>query len=880
MKGKWVMDVRKSHNNEETYILKLYEDQFLDFKSKNIKPSKLQTHFVAFANSDGGNMYIGIEDIKVDGERINGFKTIEEANDLIRLLLEETRPSVENVELEFIDFFSKGFVLHINISKSPKVHYTSQGKCYIRINASTIEIKGERVTRLSYSKGLFSYENTIIENTELVDIINGLYIKDYLKRIKSSLEPLEFLKKQKLVTKKNNIFYPNASCILLFSDEPQACLSTKCAIKVYRLNTCELEYKREYLSGYPVTIEGPIELQILKSLECVNKYLNDYPNIIDGNYIKFGYPYNVLKEIIVNAIIHRDYSLNDDIHIRIYNNRIEVQSPGGFPGYITEENILREHFSRNVKIVRIMNKLPEKINFDLGEGLITTFQELKKSGFVNPDIKGNSNSVVVIIKNKSLDPINDLVKEKLKLLVVKNNNNNFLKDSVSKMIGNTYTYSKKYVSLSAFLPTYPDIKGSCLITFARITDCMITIDNNFILNSIFIGLYTDISFNLRGFMVAQDSNNKEIYYVQLGNNRVVLLKDELIELCDIIDDLSSHYLSALIKIEKKLETYQFEKSRYMEKGYNLIKINRSLWRMIIEFVNEHDYEKGNTQWHIFDASGNGMIKVFSKESNERYDKGYHVILYPEPIERIYFSSYKYPDEEISIIWKPMMDFQRDEEIENFNIRRFWNAEVTYKWLTNELIPYVLYYFSQSRKKKRLFISKKNLSYDKFMEEFDINRYIGSNKIRKYFDLYSISRVKQLLCLVENMQSFFNANSRRKVFLRSNEVISLYSAVSICLKYTPLDQYEYIKGNLRFAKGETLNDILECIDSYIKTLSDRVLSSFIIDTVLRCLVVTLRDYKSYLEKDQINDIVNYLRPLYEKQILFDSLERFQDRRVYQ
>ncbi|MCY8663341.1 ATP-binding protein [Bacillus haynesii] len=153
-----MFDCRKPDPGEDLKLLTLKEDHFNDLKSKEIKPSKLQESFVAFANSDGGELYIGIKDQKEEGERIVGFSNPEEANNIISVLLEDTKPSVENIEIEYIDFESRGLVLHISIPKSTQVHYTAQDDCFIRINAEKRKIKGNRIMQLGYSKGSVPYE--------------------------------------------------------------------------------------------------------------------------------------------------------------------------------------------------------------------------------------------------------------------------------------------------------------------------------------------------------------------------------------------------------------------------------------------------------------------------------------------------------------------------------------------------------------------------------------------------------------------------------------------------------------------------------------------------------------------------------------------------
>jgi ATP-dependent DNA helicase RecG len=70
------------------------------------------------------------------------------------------------------------------------------------------------------------------------------------------------------------------------------------------------------------------------------------------------YPPEAIWEIVVNAIIHRDYSISDDVQIRIFDNRVEIISPGKLPGYVSVENILEARYSRNSKVVRNLARYP------------------------------------------------------------------------------------------------------------------------------------------------------------------------------------------------------------------------------------------------------------------------------------------------------------------------------------------------------------------------------------------------------------------------------------------------------------------------------------------------------------------------------------------
>ncbi|WP_311568499.1 RNA-binding domain-containing protein [Photobacterium arenosum] len=403
------MEVRVIAQDEINSLLSLNEDHFNDVKSKRINPAKLQETFVAFANSDGGDLYVGIEDKSESGERIVGFEEQEDANAIISTLLEETAPAVENVLIEFLEVEGRGLVLHFGIPKSPKVHYTASGDCYIRINASKRKIKGERITQLGYSKGAEPYERKALDNVDLEDIAESDLLKSYMERVGSQLEPEAFLRKQRLLTKKDGDRVPNVGAVLLFDDEPQATLETRCAVKVYRLRTTEAEYKREQLEEMPVTVNGDIENVIGKTIEQVANYIDGASFEDGGKIIKMSYPSEALKEILVNAVIHRDYSLNDDIHVRVFDNRVEVQSPGKLPGYMNLENLYDERFSRNPNVVRMLHNLPDPVNHDIGEGLDTAKNELKKAGLVDPVFSEKENAFIVTIKHKKIASLEEVI---------------------------------------------------------------------------------------------------------------------------------------------------------------------------------------------------------------------------------------------------------------------------------------------------------------------------------------------------------------------------------------------------------------------------------------------------------------------------------------
>ena len=121
----------------------------------------------------------------------------------------------------------------------------------------------------------------------------------------------------------------------------------------------------------------------------------------EDGLVSVQYPPETLHEIITNAVLHRDYALSDDVHVRIFDNRVEVESPGRLPAHITPENILRERFARNASIVRIINKFPNPPNKDVGEGLNTAFSAMAKLRLREPEIKEGDHSTLDLLPRRA-----------------------------------------------------------------------------------------------------------------------------------------------------------------------------------------------------------------------------------------------------------------------------------------------------------------------------------------------------------------------------------------------------------------------------------------------------------------------------------------------
>ena len=404
------MEIQKYFPEQEADLLSRNESHFFDCKRAAIMPAKLQETLVAFANADGGEIIIGLDDnINLPAkDRFFGFINQEKANNHVSVPDVLIDPMILGVSWEFISCPTAPaqLLLHFFVPKSPQVHYTSDKSCFIRKGAQNLLLKGKAIERLIFAKGQRSYEDVPVESVRAKDLEDSEYMKKYLLLVPTAQPAEVFLRKQKLLYEEAQTHFNGPQIltagVLLFDDTPQASLATKCAIKISRLETAGQKYRREYLKETPLTIEGPTQLLIEGARDSVLNIMEGVTYKVGGRYETLRYPPVAIHEIITNAVLHRDYGIKDDIHINIYDNRVEVISPGKLPGHITIENILQERYARNPKIVRLLNKLPNPPNKDIGEGLDTAFRSMREARLKPPLIEELDNGVKVTLRHESI----------------------------------------------------------------------------------------------------------------------------------------------------------------------------------------------------------------------------------------------------------------------------------------------------------------------------------------------------------------------------------------------------------------------------------------------------------------------------------------------
>lgn len=393
-------------------FLDTQEWQTFECKRAAIKPSDLLETVVAFANADGGLIVIGIEDPK----KANGVKrllgiseNLDNCSDFLKLLEKEIEPPLllwRKFEIKIINVDGKDDkLLVLNIEKSNDVHSLKKGDTFVRKGSQNVKIGSTEIMRLKYEKGAIKFENER-SGIFLLDDLDHVLLSQYKKDTSSTgVDDWQFLKDNGLAFNDGGKFELTKAGVLLFGKNPSVSLKSKCGVKISHYYGTKPTYSGEpNFVSRPFTVEGSLIKQIEKTLEYFDTIVKNSPPKLAGASFAptFLIPAWAFQEAITNAIIHRNYFVQDDIHVRFFDDRVEIESPGTYPGHITVDNIRSERFSRNPLILRTLNRFQSAPNLDIGEGVDRMFMVMRKQNLYEPLFfppKIRPNSVLLLLLN-------------------------------------------------------------------------------------------------------------------------------------------------------------------------------------------------------------------------------------------------------------------------------------------------------------------------------------------------------------------------------------------------------------------------------------------------------------------------------------------------
>lgn len=366
-------------------VLAKNEKQIFDRKSIQIKPVDLSDTICAFANADGGTIAIGISD---KHRRIEGVDYHEEQlNEVLRTPIDFCNPTVPITTemVECVNYEGKpDHVLLMHIEASPLLHANQADEAFLRVGDKSKKLEfNDRIT-LMYAKGVRYYEDEPVADAT-IDDLDLDFVRSYCKRIGYTKSPEEYVREnRKFVTVKDGKDQVSVAAILLFGKNPQLFFS-RAFIRFIRYDGTEAKVGKDMNVVKDVIFEGRILDQVEKAVDFIKIQMKEKTYLgHDGIFVsEEEYSEFVRTEIVVNAATHRDYGIKGtDIQIKMFDDRLEVDSPGTFAGMVKKENIRYTHFSRNPKIAAFLKDYGYVKEY--GEGVDRMCKELEAIGLPDP----------------------------------------------------------------------------------------------------------------------------------------------------------------------------------------------------------------------------------------------------------------------------------------------------------------------------------------------------------------------------------------------------------------------------------------------------------------------------------------------------------------
>ena len=398
--------------------LQLREDHRWEFKriefkgNQPVSPkrSDLADEMTAFANSNGGILVCGVSD---DGQ-LQGMSS-EQITRLDRLLVEISNDAIEpplHAEIYHRELDGKKFIL-AHVPKGDSVH-NRDGRAFIRVGAAKRRLTEDERLRLAQRRAQGRYlwfDQQIVPQTGLGTLSEHLWKP--LISVAGADDPRKALTRLRLLALDEfNVLRATVAGILLCTDSPHEWLpQAKIMVTLYR--------GRGRASGQldAQEIEGPLPLQIADAVRFVARNMRVAARKTPAREDMPQYSKKAVFEAIVNAVVHRDYSISSRrIRLSMFKNRLEIDSPGQLPNGMTIDAMDYSQSTRNEVLASVFGRLSagsipgsEHRRYMMerrGDGVPIIFKETRETAGIEPEYKlANESNLVLILPAAKLELI-------------------------------------------------------------------------------------------------------------------------------------------------------------------------------------------------------------------------------------------------------------------------------------------------------------------------------------------------------------------------------------------------------------------------------------------------------------------------------------------
>lgn len=371
------------------------QNDTLAFETETAAVLRLAETFSALANSQGGIVLIGIDPANSTVKGVREVEIVREKALAAGLRCEPPlvlpRPGTAMLEGKPI--------LLVTIPSGLPHAYAMRGKYFERDGKKNRALGPRQLRELLRNRGEGNFEAQVLPGAALdeldrerVDAYAKLFLTDVSSRSRWDEGTLDLLYRRGCLAKDSGTYRPTVAGLLLFGREPQR-LIPSAEIVLVRYSGTEMSdtFIRE-------TARGSLSEQIRAAESFLIANMRKGARIQEfRREEKPEYPLPAVREVIVNAVAHRDYQIRgEEIRVLLFTDRIEVYSPGRLPGHITIENIVQERFARNEVIVQVLTDLGFVER--LGYGIDRILRQMSDAGLPKPIFAETANGFRVTLR--------------------------------------------------------------------------------------------------------------------------------------------------------------------------------------------------------------------------------------------------------------------------------------------------------------------------------------------------------------------------------------------------------------------------------------------------------------------------------------------------
>lgn len=376
--------------------VKNWEDLHTEFKEQLIRPTDLARSLVAFANTDGGQLIFGVtKDRAIVG--VDDPDVLMQQID--NVAYHNCEPPLTVIQ-ETITTADGKTVVVVNVPKGDQRPYRASTGYYVRTTSGRRQASRQELLRLFQTVTSLYYDETPVLRATIQDL-NAQAVEDFFEQTRGQtwyalgLDFERTLVNLSLAQAVEGTLYPTLAGLLFFANLPQ-----RFAPQAY---VTALRFPGTGIDSDPVDqkrIEGPMQAMLEDAMRFLNIHLPTPHRIRNLEpEAQPELPAEALREVLVNALAHRDYTIQGPVRLLILDDRVEIRSPGALPNTVSLEALpLGVHVLRNPTLYNLFLRLG--LVTDAGSGIPRTIARVRRATGQAPTLKLEGNEFVVVLPRK------------------------------------------------------------------------------------------------------------------------------------------------------------------------------------------------------------------------------------------------------------------------------------------------------------------------------------------------------------------------------------------------------------------------------------------------------------------------------------------------